>query len=218
MWLSLRCVHYDNDVRVVGHTARLHTCTLLWYIILPVQIDLFQEKGGYMSEHRRNYRPHGADITSHRLSQLAPHMQTIILQAQSRISPVQEAASNKVSPLRYVLYIGHFLTNIYHMQSRRRNVTLADLRTNRIQEFSYSIFFQDVDGYPHRIFVIPQLPLLQYLGINEKRQIVLPLTNVQMPIRGMLPNFTWLSYLDEKGWQQMKDVWDRILQSQHRQV
>ena len=169
-----------------------------------------------MKDYRRTYRPHGTDITEHRLSQLAPHMQTIIRQAQSWIRPVQEAESNRIYPLNHVLYIGHFLTNIYHIQSRRRNATLADLRTNRIQEFSYSIFFQDIDGFPNRIFIIPQLPLIQYLGISEKRQIVLPLTNVHMPIRGMLPNFTWLSYLDEKGWQQMKDVWDIIFQPGHR--
>ncbi len=147
----------------------------------------------------REYVRLGGNIGENRLSQLAPYIQAVIRAVQSRGISVLETRTDTTCPMQRVFYVGPLLVNVYHIRSRRQNRTFADVGKDRIREFAYSLFLQDITGFRQRIFYIPAHELLSFIGSMDKRQIVLPLKGIPTPIAGMPPDFTWLSYEGESG-------------------
>lgn len=151
----------------------------------------------------RDYRRLHGNINEARLSQLAPHIQTVIRTVQGRGISVIETQTKQTSPVRRVFYMGPFLVNVYHIQCHRQNRTFADVGADRIKEFAYSLFLQDITGFQERIFYVSTAVLLTYIGLRDKRQIALPLKDIPTPVDGMPLGFTWLSYEGEKGFEIM---------------
>lgn len=151
----------------------------------------------------REYRRVRGNINEANLSRLASHIQTVIRTVQSQNISVVETETDHSSALQRVFYMGPFLVNVYHVRCHRQNRIFADLGRDRIKEFAYCLFLQDVPGFSQRIFYIPTGVLLAYIGLRDKRQIVLPLNDTSLPVNGMPPGFTWLSYEGEKGLEAM---------------
>ncbi|MBI4224811.1 MAG: hypothetical protein HY617_00620 [Candidatus Sungbacteria bacterium] len=152
------------------------------------------------------YRRLGRNIRDSRLSQLAPYVQKVIRKMQRQGMSVAETETQYTSRVQLVFYAGPFLVNVYHLQSHRRHRTFAELDKDRISQFAYSLFFQEVPGFKERVFYVPTSVLMVYIGPKKKRQITLPLNDVSLPVKGMPPDFTWLLYEGKKGLELMKSA------------